>query len=88
MSNRKRAILASLGSIVVVVLAGLCMTNIGPDGPGSMFGWVGILLLFLPSMLASAFGSGANLIVPVFGFLQFFAIFWFILRKRYGTIGR
>ncbi|HVV73376.1 MAG TPA: hypothetical protein VHI52_18025 [Verrucomicrobiae bacterium] len=85
MSKRKRAILASVGSLLVVALAGLCMTNIGPDGPGSAFAWVGIVLLFVPSMLASAFGSGANIIVPVFGFVQFFGIFWFFLRSRHAT---
>lgn len=83
MKKGKRAILASLASLVVVGLAGLCMSHIGPDGPGSVFAWLGLFLLFLPSMIASTFGSGANIIVPVFGFLQFFAIFWLIFKRPY-----
>jgi uncharacterized membrane protein YfcA len=83
MTKPKRVVAASIAAVVVVALAGMSMTHIGPDGPGGILGWAGLVLLFAPSMLASAFGAAANIIIPVFGFFQFFAIFWFILGKRY-----
>ena len=87
MTNRtKRAVVASVAAVVVLALAGACMTNIGADGPGT-FGWVGLVLLFPACMVGGALGGGAgsSIAIPVLGFLQFFAIFWFILKRRYGT---
>ena len=87
-NKAKRAVFSSVASVVVVVLAGVCMTNIGPDGPGGPLAWVGLVLLFPACMLGGACGPGAYMVIPVLGFLQFFVIFWFMLRRRYAALGR
>jgi len=89
LTNRaKRAVVASVASVVLVALAAVCMTNIGPDGPGSPFAWVGLILLFPACMIGGALGTGGEITIPLLGFLQFFAIFWFALRRRYASPGR
>jgi hypothetical protein len=80
--KERRAIAAAIASVVVVVLASFSMWNTGPDGPGNVFTYIGWLLMFLPWMLGGVCGPAAMIVIPVLGFLQFFALFWFFLRKR------
>ena len=85
MTNRtKRLVVTSVASGVALAFAGACMINIGADGPGAL-GWVGLVLLFPACMVGGTLSAGSFIVIPVLGFLQFFAIFWIILKRRYGT---
>ena len=90
MSKAKRALLAATASVIFVGVAGWffnCYGHIGGDGPDTI-GWIG-LVLFLPAIcigqgLASCMTiTGVpfpeNTLTLVFGVLQYFIVFWFVL---------
>jgi hypothetical protein len=87
MSKAKTAIIATVIALVIEGVCTLSLTFVGGDGPGNPFAWVGIILLFPATMLATLVGglSGyGGILIAVFGFLEFFIPSWFIIRRKYG----
>ena len=87
MSQIKIAIIAAVVALVIEGVCILLMQNVGPDGPGSPFAWIGIILLFPATMLGALLGgmSGyGGILIGIFGFLEFFIPCWFIVRWKYG----
>ena len=81
MSKRKTAIIAGLAAgATTAALALLCFKgHIGGEGPDT-FGWIGLVLLFPAILIGASCGPAGAFVVPAVAVLQFFFIYWFIIR--------
>ncbi len=77
-------------AVVALAIEGVCiflMQDVGPDGPGSPFSWIGIILLFPATMLGGllgGMGGYGGILIGLFGFLEFFVPCWLFLRRKHG----
>jgi hypothetical protein len=79
----KIVLFSALAALLAEGLCALFLRDIGGQGPGGPFGWIGVILLFPALVLAQLtpyFHSGVFYVV---GFFEFFLPCWFITRHMY-----
>jgi hypothetical protein len=81
MTKLKIAIIAGVAALLVEGFSVLCFMGVGVVG--SFLSWVGIILTFPAFLVSRLFQEESFNVFLIVGYLQFFLIFWFIV-KRYG----
>lgn len=85
MSSMKIGMFAAVAAVVAeAAIVFLLYEHVGGEMPPDLLGWIGVCLSFPGILLAFYAGRPGLVLAALVVFLQYFLIFRFLFRRRYG----